>query len=76
MSLLKECRICSHNYSTDISENGVSVISIDGDESKNWEEMFMGDRKIITFKGLLINAKGSDGEYLVFPLDMTEQLDY
>ena len=68
--------VCSHNFLTDSSENGVSVISIDGDDAKNWEEMFISDKKIITFRGLLINAKGSDGEYLVFPLDMTEQLDY
>ena len=28
------------------------------------------------FEGLLIDAKGSDGEPLIIPLDMSEQYDY
>ena len=68
--------VCSNNFLTDSPENGVSVISIEGDDATHWEEMFLCDRKMITFRCLLINAKGSDGEYLVFPLDMTEQFDF
>ena len=68
---------CSHNYRDDLSEGGVSCVSAGDDtDGSAGAKMFMADRKLVGFRGvLLVDKRGSDGEPLVLPVDEYEHLD-
>lgn len=65
----------SWNYAADRKECGVSLAVLDGSPEVG-SSMWFADREKVSVKGLLIGAKGSDGEPLIIPLDMSEQFDY
>lgn len=66
---------CSWNYRDDKRELGVSVSKIDDEQEKARHIAEFCDRERITFDALLIDAKGSDNENLVLPLNV-EQYDF
>lgn len=63
----------SHNYRDDVSERGLSMMSIEGSKP-GFSEMFMGDRDRHDYTGLLLPDTGSDGEPLILPYG-SENLD-
>lgn len=65
----------SWNYANDCKECGVSLASLDGGKEAG-SSIWFADREKVRVEGLLIDAKGSDGEPLIIPLDMNEQYDY
>ena len=65
----------SWNYAENRKEWGVSLAALNG-EKEVGSSMWFADREKVTVEGLLIDAKGSDGEPLIIPLDMNEQYDY
>lgn len=65
----------SWNYAEDRKEVGVSLAALDGDKEVG-SSIWFCDRERVSVTGLLIDAKGSDGEPLIIPLDMNEQYDF
>ncbi|MBO4498779.1 MAG: hypothetical protein J5732_00805 [Bacteroidaceae bacterium] len=65
----------SWNYASNTWEDGVSLAALDG-EKEVGSSVWFADREKVQVRGLLIASKGSDGEPLVVPLDMTEQYDF
>lgn len=67
----------SQNYREQTTEYGCSVISAGDDcDGSAGAHMFMGDRKRVAVRGVLIEGKrGSDGEPLLLPVDTCEHLD-
>lgn len=66
---------CSYNYAANCWEHGVSIAALDGGYEVHSSVWFC-DREKVAVVGLLVNAKGSDGEPLVIPLDMSWQYDF
>ena len=64
----------SFNYRENTKELGVSVACLKGEEEVG-SCMFFQDRQKVEVKGLLVSAKGSDGEPLILPLGV-DQWDF
>ena len=66
----------SYNYLDNYLEYGVSLAALETYDKETSTSIFFHDRNKVEVYGLLLDKKGSDGEPLVIPLDMTEQFDF
>lgn len=72
----------SQNYADDISERGLSVFKVFGDNEfvpNNTGlryEYFFGDRPVYGYKGMLLPYRGSDGEPLILPYHFNDWDDF
>lgn len=64
----------SYNFRDQLSENGLSVLNVIG-ENEVGSSVWFADRKEIEVEGIRLPYKGSDGETLVLPLNI-EQFDF
>lgn len=64
----------SYNHRDQCSENGLSMMSVNGSEA-GFSEMFMAERKKYEYEGILLPYSGSDGEPLIIPFGLNIDLD-
>lgn len=57
----------SRNYMDNISERGLSMMQIDGEDAMHHSDIFMSDREKYEYTGILLPDRGSDGEALILP---------
>lgn len=58
----------SYNYAENRCERGLSLVALEG-QPDMWSAMFLTDRAVVTYSGVLLPFCGSDGEPLILSTD-------